>query len=156
MTSETEQTRLTATAWFLAGFGAVPFAAMALAGAMAPGLSATYLGGEAAFIGYGAVILSFMGGVRWGAVLRGEPGPGSSGSAAAQTLILSVAPSLAGWLALLIERPWSLLLLLAGFVAQGVWDVASASKGDLPEWFGRLRLVISAIVAASILLVLFV
>lgn len=149
MTSDTEQIRFTATAWFLAGFGAVPFAAMALAGAIAPGLSATYLGGDAAFLGYGAVILSFMGGIRWGAVLTGSSGPG-----AAQTLILSVAPPLAGWLALLIDRPWSLLLLLAGFVGQGAWDVASASNGQLPGWFGRLRLVISAIVAASILLVL--
>ncbi|MEQ8481865.1 MAG: DUF3429 domain-containing protein [Hoeflea sp.] len=156
MTSQTEQTRLTATAWFLAGFGAVPFAAMALAGAMAPGFAATYLGGEAAFTGYGAVILSFMGGIRWGAVLTAAPGAGPSGSAPAQTLIVSVAPSLAGWLALLIERPWSLLLLLAAFVAQGVWDVVSASRGGLPEWFGRLRLVISAIVAASILLILLV
>lgn len=151
MTSETEQIRFTATAWFLAGFGAVPFAATALAQAMAPGFSAMYLGGDAAFIGYGAVILSFMGGIRWGAVLTTAPESG-----AAQTLILSVAPSLAGWLALLIDRPWSLLLLLAGFVAQGAWDFASARKGQLPGWFGRLRLVISAIVAASILLVLLV
>jgi hypothetical protein len=156
MTSETEQIRFTATAWFLAGFGAVPFAAMALAAAMAPGFSATHLGGETAFIGYGAVILSFMGGIRWGAVLSGAPGSGAAGSGAAQTLIFSVAPSLAGWLALLIDRPWSLWLLMACFVAQGAWDVASARNGQLPGWFGRLRLVISAIVGASILLVLLV
>ncbi|WP_420410556.1 DUF3429 domain-containing protein [Hoeflea sp.] len=148
MTSQTEQTRFTATAWFLAGFGAVPFAAMALAAALAPGFSASYLGGDAAFIGYGAVILSFMGGIRWGAVINRAPDP-----EAARTLILSVAASLAGWLALLIDRPWSLVLLLLGFAAQGAWDVASARSGQLPGWFGRLRLVISAIVVVSIILV---
>ncbi|MCY0093393.1 DUF3429 domain-containing protein [Hoeflea ulvae] len=140
--------RTIATAWFLAGLGAVPFVAMALAAAVSPGFAAAHLGGETAFMGYGAVILSFMGGVRWGAALSPTTGPG------AERMILSVAPSLAAWLALLIDRPWSLLLLLAGFVLQGLWDVASARNGSLPAWFGRLRLTISAIVAASILLVL--
>lgn len=140
--------RTTATAWFLAGFGAVPFVVMAVAGVASPGFAAAHLGGDTAFIGYGAVILSFMGGVRWGAAL-----PPSAGQSA-QQLIMSVAPSLAAWLALLIERPWALFLLLAGFALQGIWDVMSARSGVLPGWFGRLRLTITAIVVASILLVL--
>jgi hypothetical protein len=55
---------------------------------------------------------------------------------------------------LLIAQPWSALLLLTGFVLQGIWDVVSARNGSLPGWFGRLRLTITAIVLASILLVL--
>lgn len=149
MTQDVHHTRTIATAWFLAGIGAVPFVTMALAQAIMPGFADAHLGGDQTFLGYGAVILSFMGGVRWGAALAPSPTPTS-----AETMILSVAPSLAGWLALLIDRPWSLLLLLAGFVVQGAWDVASARSGALPEWFGRLRLVISAIVTASILIVL--
>jgi len=142
--------RTSATAWFLAGLGAVPFVVMAVAGVLSPEFAAAHLGGETAFIGYGAVILSFMGGVRWGAALPPSAGPG------AERMILSVAPSLAAWLALLIARPWSLLLLLAGFALQGIWDVMSARNGSLPGWFGRLRLTITAIVMASILLVLVV
>lgn len=149
MNGDSEQTRVTATAWFLAGLGAVPFLAMAAAHVVTPAVAAAHLGGDAAFIGYGAVILSFMGGVRWGAALAPSAQP-----LAAQTMIVSVAPSLAGWLALLIDRPWSLLLLLAGFAAQGVWDVAGARNGALPGWFGKLRMVISAIVAASIIAML--
>ncbi|WP_394690833.1 DUF3429 domain-containing protein [Hoeflea sp.] len=149
MTQDVHQTRAIATAWFLAGLGAVPFVAMALGQAIVPGFANAHLGGDQAFLGYGAVILSFMGGVRWGAALAPSSAPTS-----AETMILSVAPSLAGWLALLIDRPWSLLLLLVGFILQGAWDVASARNGSLPSWFGKLRMVISAIVAASILIVL--
>jgi hypothetical protein len=58
--------RTIATAWFLAGLGAVPFVVMALASALSPGFAAAHLGGETAFIGYGAVILSFMGGAAGG------------------------------------------------------------------------------------------
>lgn len=149
MNDATEHRRAAATAWFLAGVGALPFVVMALAQVLMPGFATAYLGGETAFLAYGAVILSFMGGVRWGAALSPAALP-----VAGERMILSVAPSLAAWLALLIERPWSLLLLLAGFALQGAWDIMSARKGDLPPWFGRLRLVISAIVAASILVVL--
>ncbi|WP_340162060.1 DUF3429 domain-containing protein [uncultured Hoeflea sp.] len=76
-----------------------PFVIMALAGIASPAFAAAHLGGEAAFIGYGAVILSFMGGVRWGAALQPSSGSG------AERMIMSVAPSLAAWLALSIDRP---------------------------------------------------
>jgi hypothetical protein len=140
--------RIIATAWFLAGLGAVPFVVMALALMLSPGFGEAHLGGKSAFIGYGAVILSFMGGVRWGAAMQLSKGLD------AERMILSVAPSLAGWLALLIAQPWSMILLLAGFVMQGIWDVRSARNRSLPGWFGNLRLTITAIVVASILLVL--
>ncbi|MEM5471450.1 DUF3429 domain-containing protein [Hoeflea sp. AS60] len=138
-----------ATAWFLAGLGAVPFVAMALASIVSPEFAAARLGGDAAFLGYGAVILSFMGGVRWGRALSLE-----DPARAAEQIILSVAPSLAAWLALLIDRPLSLLLLMAGFALQAAWDAQSARNGLLPRWFGRVRLTISAIVVASIILVM--
>ena len=138
-----------ATAWFLAGLGAVPFVVMALAGVVWPEFAAARLGGDAAFLGYGAVILSFMGGIRWGRALSLE-----EPARAAEQMILSVAPSLAAWLALLIDRPWSLVLLLTCFAMQAAWDWKSAGNGLLPAWFGRLRLTISAIVIVSIGLVL--
>ena len=138
-----------ATAWFLAGLGAVPFVGMALAGVFWPELAVGQLGGENAFLGYGAVILSFMGGIRWGRALSLEE-PALAGG----QMILSVAPSLAAWLALLIDRPWSLVLLMVCFALQAGWDLSSARNGLLPSWFGRLRLAISLIVIASIALVL--
>jgi len=149
MSEHRNQSSMTATAWFLAGLGAIPFLAMAVAAVISPAFAAARLGGETAFLGYGAVILSFMGGVRWGRALTlDQP------ARAAEQMILSVAPSLAAWLTLLIDRPWSLLLLAAGFALQAAWDFKSAGAGLLPAWFGRLRLTISAIVIASIGLVL--
>ena len=149
MTRNQHQSRMIATAWFLAGLGAVPFVVMALAGVVWPEFAAARLGGDAAFLGYGAVILSFMGGIRWGRALSLE-----EPARAAEQMILSVAPSLAAWLALLIDRPWSLVLLLTCFAMQAAWDWKSAGNGLLPAWFGRLRLTISAIVIVSIGLVL--
>jgi hypothetical protein len=149
MSAHRNQSSMTATAWFLAGLGALPFLAMAVATVVSPAFAAAHLGGEAAFLGYGAVILSFMGGVRWGRALSIE-----EPARAAEQMILSVAPSLAAWLALLIDRPWSLLLLLTCFAVQAAWDLSSARNGLLPRWFGRLRLTISVIVIASIALVL--
>lgn len=149
MTGNQHQSRMIATAWFLAGLGALPFVLMALAGIVLPEFAAARLGGDAAFLGYGAVILSFMGGVRWGRALTLD-----KPALAAEQMILSVAPSLAAWLALLIDRPWSLVLLLTCFAIQAAWDMSSARTGLLPSWFGRLRLAISVIVIASIALVL--
>ena len=149
MSAHRNQSNMAATAWFLAGLGALPFLAMAIAAVVSPAFAAAHLGGEPAFLGYGAVILSFMGGVRWGRALTlAEP------ARAAEQMILSVAPSLAAWLALLIDRPWSLVLLLTCFAMQAAWDWKSAGNGLLPAWFGRLRLTISAIVIVSIGLVL--
>jgi len=139
---------LSATAWFLALLGAVPFAVLGLALALAPDFAAETLGGVDAFLSYGAVILSFMGGVRWGAAM------GSADAGAARVMMVSVVPALLGWLALLLAPVPAMFLLAAGFVLQGVWDVRSAAAGDLPLWFGRLRTAISAVVVVSILIAL--
>ena len=48
-------------------------------------------------LAYGAVILSFLGGIRWGAALRGI-----GASQRRFDFAISVIPSLAGWAALLI------------------------------------------------------
>ena len=96
--------------------------------------------------GYGAAILSFLGGIRWGIEVGRAEAPRST------VLALSVLPSLAAWLlqaSLLWPGPvWAFSGLLAAFTAQGGWDVRSPS---LPAWFRRLRLhlTIGAILALS-------
>jgi hypothetical protein len=88
---------------------------------------------------YGAVILSFLGGIRWGeAVVRGH----------SSTLFLSVLPSLAGFAALLIDSFTGIMILAAGFAAQAIWDFVE--PGSLPIWFIRLRMVISCVVIACL------
>lgn len=98
----------------------------------------------AALSGYGAVILSFLGGIRWGAVL--SAGRGTAALAA------SVLPSLAGWVALMLAPRAALILLIAGFTIQMLWDMQSAKSGQLPEWFGAYRLGISIAVVFALAL----
>jgi hypothetical protein len=88
---------------------------------------------------YAAVILSFLGGIRWGAALKLPRGPLQS-----TLLALSVLPSLAGFAALILPSVAGLVLLLIGFLVQGSWDVQSAQRGELPAWFATLRALLTA------------
>jgi hypothetical protein len=116
---------MTATAWFLAGLGAVPFVYGTGQRSFRRLSPLRIWAVKRPFQGYGAVILSFMGGVRWGRALRWR-----QPARAAEQMILSVAPSLACWLALLIDRPWSLLLLQPGFALQAALGFGQ----KFPQW----------------------
>lgn len=93
---------------------------------------------------YGAIILSFLGGIRWGLVLAREDEP--------QILILSVVPSLLGWASFLLPMPMQFLLLALAFSTQWRWDYQATASGSIAPWFGKLRTIISACVIASLLL----
>ncbi len=92
---------------------------------------------------YGAVIASFLGGVRWGAALRDAPENPN-----ATTLIGAVAPSISGWAAVLLVAPPApspvagLLVLLVTFVTLLIWDMRPAARW--PIWYRRLRVGLSA------------
>jgi hypothetical protein len=89
---------------------------------------------------YSAMILSFLGGVRWGAEINAQ---GSGGTPRGTLLSLSVLGSLAGWGLVL----WAVLSALAWpvFAAAAaahllhlIWD---ADGAGLPFWYRRLRVV---------------
>jgi hypothetical protein len=127
--------------------GALPFIAAAYLTLPNVALDAG-IQGEILIIVYGAIILSFLGGIRWGAALQNGP---------PAMLFGSVLPSLTGFAALLLCFGFrlfglnpSLWLLVAGFVAQAAWDYFA--PGTLPNWFVRLRMVISAIVIGCLLI----
>lgn len=122
--------------------GLLPFAGAVigglLPGAPLPGLALT------ALLAYGASILSFLGGVRWGLAIAA---PDPRGLFA--PLLVSVLPSLAGWLALLLPPPAGLLLLAAAFVALLVADLRLAGA---PPWYAALRLPLTAGAVSALLL----
>ncbi len=89
--------------------------------------------------GYGAVILSFLGGVRWGNILFDN-----ASLRQWLPLILSVVPSLIAWPALLLAPIPMFALLAAGFLLQYALDVAGGRRGVLPVWFVRLRLILTS------------
>jgi len=91
-----------------------------------------------ALIGYGVVILTFLGAVHWGVAISAQA---VSESAAMRLLIWSVVPSLIGWSVLLLglaPGP-ALLVLAAGFSAQFGADLRLNRARQAPDWFLALR-----------------
>lgn len=125
-------------AFVLMASGALPFISLAGLALLDAGDVRGYQIDQIA-TAYGAVILSFLGGIRWGeAVVRGH----------SSTLFLSVLPSLAGFSALLIDSFNGTIILMTGFAAQAIWDFMA--PGSLPIWFIRLRVLISTVVIACL------
>ena len=103
---------------------------------------------EPLLIAYGAVILSFMGGVHWGLAMR-ESMVGDRNIQASH-LGFSVVPALAGWLAILLTTPAALAILALAFLALLIVDAGWASGNCAPVWYGRLRLQLSLAVLVSL------
>jgi Protein of unknown function (DUF3429) len=93
---------------------------------------------------YGAVILSFLGGVRWGLAIADTGG----GDLAAR-LSISVLPALAGWVALLLPPHQGLSLLAVGFVLMLLADLRLPAA---PLWYRGLRVPLSAGAVCALLL----
>ena len=118
-----------------------------------------------ALIGYGAVILSFLGGVHWGFALSSPtpvpvvPTGRRFITAERARLVLGVVPSLIGWLALLLQMlllEWvALLVLIAGFVATVVVEQQAARRLMIsPASYIWLRWGLTVVVVAMLVTVL--
>lgn len=134
-----------AAAW-LGGLGAVPFVVLAVAGHYADtSWQAPVL---FALCAYGAVILSFLGGIQWGLAIAGYGG--APESRRDRRLVLSIVPSLLGWGALLLPVSVALLLLAVAFGAMLWLDIRASAVGEAPVWYPRLRWPLTFTVAASL------
>lgn len=122
--------------------GALPFIAGALASLPFAEVYRSF--GQAVLIDYGALILSFMGGVHWGAaMLRGDR--------ASAPYSISVLPALIALPAALIGGTPGLILLAAGFVGLLLFDERETRAGRLPGWYPALRRPLSAIVVGALI-----
>lgn len=127
--------------------GLIPFVALSgalVAGADLPGF-ADADSVRVALVGYGVVILSFLGGIRWGLALKEEDGK------ATRDFAISVVPALVGWYAWFQPSPADLWWLAGAHVALGLLDYGLACRTIVEEWFGRLRLFLSAIAALCLM-----
>jgi len=140
------------TAWSLTLAGLIPFiggaAVMSLNADFETGDAVLYARAGSALMLYGAVILSFLGGIRWGAALSNDGAEGS-------VLTLSVVPSLAAWLLVFGDfhdlNWWAFASLAALFLLHYVWDRLSVgADAGLPRWFLWPRLVATLGAAASL------
>lgn len=90
---------------------------------------------------YGAVILSFLGGVHWGRALA-VPRASDFGA--------SVVPSIVAWLAVTaLPGRAAIPPLAAGFAALLIYDLARVRDGALPAWYAPLRLRLTAVVIGA-------
>lgn len=100
--------------------------------------------------GYGAVILSFLGGVHWGRALAGD----SAAPVAWGRLIWSVAPSLIGWALLFLPPAQAALGFAVAFAAAFFVDMRAVAGGVFPPWYGTLRKILTVGVLTAFTLVL--
>jgi hypothetical protein len=132
--------------------GLIPFAALSLVAAAGyeavPGLPGLALQALAL---YGATILSFLGGMRWGLAVA-DPDQ----RRARWNYVVSVLPQLAAWALVAgfqlfgLSRAWCFGGLAGLVLAFGLIDYAHAQMGGAPLWFGRLRVILSLGAAAAL------
>ena len=97
------------------------------------------------FIVYSAVILSFLGGIRWGLA-------STNTAATASDYAVAVAPSLIAAAAVLLARPgWQVLTLAAGFASIGALDYLRPAAG-MSAWLRALRWQLTILVLLTHLL----
>ena len=138
------------TPLFLGLAGLIPFvwgAATYLSEPLAQ-WGADYLGPR--FIGpyvqlfYGSVILSFMSGVLWGFATKAQ------GAQAATGYVLSVIPALWAFFMTGGGPTTAGMNLIFGFLGLLVLDFAFSNWGLTPPWWMALRILLTAIVVASL------
>ncbi len=148
MTDRTETSApLAPGALWLGYAGVVPFVACVLGIALLEGASREFA--ARALVAYGAVILSFLGAVHWGFVLR------APGARAVARLAAGVLPSLVAWAALLLPPGRGLTLLAVGFGAFWLYEHRIVGTLLLPPAYLGLRrhltLAVCALLALGII-----
>lgn len=137
-----------AAAW-LGGFGIIPFVVLSFAETLAGDALKPRL--SFALLAYGAIILSFLGGVHWGLAIAVP----QDANALWRRITLSVLPSLAAWSALVIPSGIGLLILAGAFVAMLLVDIHASRVQEAPAWYPKLRWPLSCGAVAALLLATF-
>lgn len=143
--SGTELSAVPPAAMALGAAGLIPFVGCLLIGLLA----ADDLAGLAmlALRGYGACILSFMGGVHWGLAIHPAAPEADYGRLGA-----SVVPALVAWAALLLPPYFGYLVLATAFAGLLAYDLAATRKGLAPAWYPKLRVPLTVVVTLCLLL----
>ena len=98
-----------------------------------------------AFLAYSAVILSFLGGIHWGLVMGADA---VASPASRRRFLVSMAPSLIAWPALVWGGLPGAVLLALGFLAVRGYEASPAGGAGLPAWYRAMRTVLTAVVVA--------
>ena len=123
--------------------GLIPFVACAGVMLAVPEPDLRHLTGRV-LLGYGAVILSFLGGVHWGFVLAARPGR------SAGMLVIGVLPSLVGWATLLLGFETAVAVQVGCFGGFWLYEHRVLGTGILPAPYMVLRRWLTLVACASL------
>lgn len=144
--SEPAQIPLPVIALTAAGF--LPFAFLALGSMFLPP-DGHLLALQAQHI-YGAVILSFLGGIYWGWEFADHAA--NARPVSAMRLIIGVVPSILGWALVLLPGVAAGIGLAICFLGVLSYDIWRTRNRQAPAWYPQLRIPVSIAVALSLLL----
>jgi hypothetical protein len=129
--------------------GLIPFVALALAcWVVHPSWLGPFIKGQLA---YAVVVLSFLGGIHWGAAIALCD---LTVEHTRKALAWSVTPALIAWFATMLGG-FGFAVLMAGFIAAYQVDKRLFAWYRLPDWFLRLRLYLTCVVVAMLALTVF-
>jgi hypothetical protein len=124
-----------AVTWVYGLLGLLPFVAGAAGALLTSGIYRALF--QVIVLVYGGLILSFLGGGRWGLEIgRGPVRAGVISGSMAGAVIATVLTAAAG-----VSTPLRLVIMALAHLGQWAWDVRSA---DTPPWYPRLRHVLTA------------
>ena len=98
-------------------------------------------------VGYGAVILSFVGALHWGFAMTLQGLPAKQRQ---ERLVWSVIPALIGWVGTLLPVPVGCLVLTFGFVGH-LWQDRKLAQA-VPGWYLPMRVHLTAVASLCLLL----
>ncbi|MFP3944116.1 MAG: DUF3429 domain-containing protein [Alphaproteobacteria bacterium] len=106
-------------------------------------------------IGFSVVILSFMGGVRWGIATSLESGP------TFPQLTIAIVPAAVSWIAMILGSDMvglgenaaavQLVLMIVAFILLLLSDLQITRAGEAPDWYPGLRIPLTLLVEASLI-----
>ncbi|RJF99635.1 DUF3429 domain-containing protein [Noviherbaspirillum saxi] len=99
-------------------------------------------------LAYGIAILSFLGGIHWGAVMVS---PDLTMEQTRKGLVWSISPALIAWSSTLMGG-FGFAVLMLGFIAAYQADKRLSVWYGMPDWFVPLRLKLTCIVIAALML----
>ena len=103
-----------------------------------------------ALLFYGAIILSFLGGLHWGRIASSQHNQANE----KWILIYSVIPALIGWASVLLYPIWGgvIWLQISGFIFAYIMDVHLLKSSIWQQWMPKLRFHLT--LAASLSLII--
>lgn len=100
-------------------------------------------------VGYGAVIISFLGAIHWG-MEYAEKHPALDRTRFRYTM--GVAAPMLAWPTIFMPVEWALITQFLSFTGLYLADLRATSRGWTPAWYANYRFVLTAIVGAAICL----